>query len=320
MVFDGTHIHILDFNDDNVRMILPPTSGGAASVVYTYTVSGFANPQGMAFDGTHIHIAGTISDNVRMILPPSADGEAPIVYTYTLSGLGNPQGMAFDGSIQNQATLTLSTTDTDIRAGEPVDIDIASDIDISNFVASDITVTSGTRGALTINSVTSATLRVTAGSAGTMTVAIAADAVDPGNAAASQDFTVNARVTATITFDDTEGESGGSTGVNIALSESVTGLLLSHLSASDGTLSNVTGSGTAWEADLAFPATGSGTIDVDLAIDSTTPQNAAASASIDYAEAEEAVLIADRLYFISTASDATSIARAELRLFRYSAA
>ena len=69
---------------------------------------------------------------------------------------------------------------------------IDSDIDISNFVASDCTVTNGTRGALTINSVTSATLRVTAGSAGTMTVAIAEDAVDPGNAAVSQDFTVNA--------------------------------------------------------------------------------------------------------------------------------
>ena len=63
--------------------------------------------------------------------------------------------MAFDGA--GQATLTLSTTDTDIRAGEPVDIDIDSDIDISNFVASDCTVTNGTRGALTINSATSAT-------------------------------------------------------------------------------------------------------------------------------------------------------------------
>ena len=77
--------------------------------------------------------------------------------------------------------------------------------------------TGGTRGALTTNSADDYTLRVTAGSAGTMTVAIAEDAVDPGNVAASEDFTVNARVTATITFDDSEGESGGSTGVNIAL-------------------------------------------------------------------------------------------------------
>ena len=42
--------------------------------------------------------------------------------------------MAFDGAITSQATLTLTTTDTDIRAGEAVDIDIASDIDISDFV------------------------------------------------------------------------------------------------------------------------------------------------------------------------------------------
>ena len=308
MAFDGTHIHIVDVRDDNVRMILPPTAGGQADVVRTYTVSGLNSPQGMTFDGTHVHITDTTDDNVRMILPPTSGGQADVVYTYTVSGVGGARGITFDGG--GQATLTLSTDDTDIRAGEAVDINIASDIDIENFVASDITVTGGTRGALTETAADDYTLRVTAGSAGTMTVSIAEDAVDPGNAAASQDFTVNARVTPTITFDDTEGESGGSTGVNIAFSESVTGLLLSHLTASEGTLSNLTGSGTSWEADLAFPDTGSGTVDIDLAIDSTTPQNAAASASIDYAEAADPVLIEDRLYFISTASDATSIAHA----------
>ena len=143
-----------------------------------------------------------------------------------------------------------------------------------------------------------------------MTVAIAEDAVTPSNAAVSQPFTVNARVVPTITFDSTTGESGGSTGVNIALSESVTGLLLSHLTASDGTLSNVTGSGTAWEADLAFPATGSGTVDIDLAIDSTTPQNAAASASIDYAEPAAALsfgseTIGNQAWVVGTADSIT---------------
>ena len=289
MAFDGTHIHIVDSTDDNVRMILPPSSDGAASVVYTYTVTGLNSPESMAFDGTHIHLADNTDDNFRMILPPSSNGQADIVYTYTVSGLNAPFAMTFDGV--SQATLTLSTTDTDIRAGEPVDIEIASDIDISNFVASDCTVTNGTRGALTINSVTSATLRVTAGSAGTMTVAIAEDAVDPGNAAASEDFTVNARVTATITFGDSEGEAGGSTGVNIAFGESVTDLRLSDLSTTAGTLSLVTGSGTSWAATLAFPATGSGTATVSLAEDSTTPQNASASATIDYAEAAVALAL-----------------------------
>ena len=53
-------------------MILPPTSGGEASTVYTYTVSGLNVLKCMAFDGTHIHLADISDDNVRMILPPSA--------------------------------------------------------------------------------------------------------------------------------------------------------------------------------------------------------------------------------------------------------
>ena len=280
--FDGTYVHIIDSTDDNVRMILPPSGNGQAPVVFTYTVSGVGEARGITFDGTHVHIADIIDDNVRMILPPSGNGQAPVVFTYTVSGLNNPQGMTFDGV--SQATLTLSTTDTDIRAGEAVDIDIDSDADISGFTANDITVTGGTRGALTTNSATSYTLRVTAGSAGMMTVSIAEDVVPEGNIAASEDFTINARVTGTITFDDASGESGGDTGVNIAFGESVSGLQLAHLSASSGTLSNLTGSGTAWEADLDFPATGMGTVTVTLAEDSVIPQNAEAEASIDYDE------------------------------------
>ena len=98
----------------------------------------------MAFDGTHIHIADNTDDNVQMILPPSANGQAPTVYTYTVSGATFPTGMTFDGSTQQQATLTLSTTDTDRRGGKAFTVDIDSDIDISDFVIGDITVTNGT--------------------------------------------------------------------------------------------------------------------------------------------------------------------------------
>ena len=90
MTFDGTHIHIIDRIDDNVRMILPPTADGQAPTVYTYTVDGLGNPEGITFDGTHIHIVDRIDDNVRMILPPTSDGQAPTVFTYTVSGLSDP--------------------------------------------------------------------------------------------------------------------------------------------------------------------------------------------------------------------------------------
>ena len=85
------YIHIADNLDDNVRMILPPSSGGQAPIVYTYTVSGLGNPRGMSFDGTHIHLADPTDDNVRMILPPSG-GQAPIVFTYTVERIRRSYG------------------------------------------------------------------------------------------------------------------------------------------------------------------------------------------------------------------------------------
>ena len=41
-----TYIHITDFNDANVRMILPPSADVQAPIVFTYTVDGVGNPQG----------------------------------------------------------------------------------------------------------------------------------------------------------------------------------------------------------------------------------------------------------------------------------
>ena len=93
-----THIHIADSSDANVRMILPPASGGVAPVIRTYNVSGLGFPTAMAFDETHIHIADSTDVNIRMILPPTSGGLAATVRTYTVGGLRNPQGMAFDGT------------------------------------------------------------------------------------------------------------------------------------------------------------------------------------------------------------------------------
>ena len=254
-------------------------------------------------------IADSADDNVRMILPPSADGVAPIVFTYTVSGLGSPSGMTFDGAITNQANLTLSTTDTDIRAGEPVDIEIDSDIDISNFVASDCTVTNGTRGALTINSATSATLRVTAGSAGTMTVAIGEDAVDPGNVAASQDFTVNAAevdAVLDITLDATSAENGEVVNATFTFDKSVSGFTAADVdvtaAATKGALTD-NGDNT-FSMPITAPATGNGTIQISVAADVVTPGNNADTVSFTYAPPADAVL--------DITLDATSVENGEI--------
>ena len=238
MTFDGTHLHISDLVDDNIRVIAPDTADGQAATVVlrTYTVSGLNNPTAMAFDGTNLHVADVLDDNIRVIAPDTADGQAATVLrTYTVSGLNAPTAITFDGTNLHvgdatdgnfrviapdtannqqatilrtytvsglsvpsamafvsdpQATITLSTTDTDIRAGDTVAIDIDSTIDIT-LTDANITVTGGTRGTLT-GSGQSYALSVTAGDAGTLTVSIAEDAVPEGNAAASVDFTITA--------------------------------------------------------------------------------------------------------------------------------
>ena len=212
----------------------------------------------------------------------------------------------FDSS----ATLTLSTTDTDIRAGEAVDIEIDSDIDISNFVASDCTVTNGTRGALTINSATSATLRVTAGSAGTMTVSIAEDVVDPGNAAASQDFTVNAApevdAVLDITLDATSAENGEVVNATFTFDKAVGSFTAADVdvttAATKGALTD-NGDNT-FSMPITAPATGNGTIQISVAADVVTPGNNADSASFTYAPPADAVL--------EITLDATSVENGEI--------
>ena len=107
-----------------------------------------------------------------------------------ITGLPTDTAASFTTFEPADATITLSTTDTDIRAGDTVTIDIDSTIDIT-LTASDITVTGGTRGTLT-GSGQDYALSVTAGDAGTLTVSIAEDAVPEGNAAVSEDFTITA--------------------------------------------------------------------------------------------------------------------------------
>ena len=176
------------------------------------------------------------------------------------------------------AVLTISTDDTDIRAGEVVEIDITSDIDISDFVASDITVTGGTRGALTETDAQNWVLSVTAGSAGTLTVSIAEDAVSPGNAAASQDFTINALPTVDITVDDDNIHESESFTATFQWSESVTGFITGDVTVTGATK----GTFTAVDGDtytLSLTAgTGAGTITI------TVDTNAVGLGNASYSE------------------------------------
>ena len=115
IVYDGTHIHVTNWQQSTVRVYAVNLSG-VSPVVRSYTVTGISQPSGMAFDGTHIHIADRASDNIRVIAPDTADnGTATILRTYEVTGLGDCRGMAFDGENIHAADYT----DDNIRVFAP---------------------------------------------------------------------------------------------------------------------------------------------------------------------------------------------------------
>ena len=115
IVYDGTHIHVTNWQQSTVRVYAINLSG-VSPVVRSYTVTGISQPSGMAFDGTHLHIADRASDNIRVIAPDTADnGTATVLRTYEVTGLGDCRGMAFDGENIHAADYT----DDNIRVFAP---------------------------------------------------------------------------------------------------------------------------------------------------------------------------------------------------------
>ena len=201
--------------------------------------------------------------------------------TYPSSSL-NTSSFTIDSDHSTDITATISTTDTDIRAGETVDIDIDFSASVTGFTASDITVSGGTGGALS-GSGTDYTLSVTAGSAGTLTVSIAADVVTEGNVAASQDFTINALPTVTLSASTDPVENGEDTTITFQWSESVSGFVTGDVTLSTGTK----GTFTAVDADtytlvVTAPSSGTGEIDITVAANAVTLGNAETELTIDY--------------------------------------
>lgn len=119
--------------------------------------------------------------------------------------------------------------------------------------------------------------------AGTIILSVREDAVTEKNAAAT--FTVgtfNNKVMLSLSLPET-GESGEAVTLRITSPVTVTGLTLSDLDATAGTLSNLqeVTPGREWTATLTLPS-GSGTATVTLPADSVSPANNAVSAQIAY--------------------------------------
>ena len=278
MTFDGTNLHAADYTDDNIRVFAPDTADNDdATVLRTYTVPDANHIRAITFDGTHIHVSDVTDDNFRVIAVPAAGGAQTVLRTYEVPGVNLPRGFAYVAPPVTEATLTVTTTDTDIREGESVDFTITSDIDITDFTLADITVTGGTANTLTSAGTNEWTLNVTAGTgAGTIRIQIAENAVMPGNVEVDESFTRNALPTLTVTTTDSDIREGEVVDFRIVFSESVTGFAVGDITVTGATVSNLTGSGDTYDL-VTTAAAGAGSIVVSIEANVVSPGNAAAS-------------------------------------------
>ena len=149
LAIDGNDLYIGDASGDRIVIVAADTANNAtATIAREFDLpSGNDDPFGITLNGNDLFVSDRIDDNIRVMAADTANnGTATATRTFNLpSGLTDPRGLTF---AQSQATITLSTTDTDIRAGDTVTIDIDSTIDIT-LTDSNITVTGGTRGTLT---------------------------------------------------------------------------------------------------------------------------------------------------------------------------
>ena len=132
-------------------------------------------------------------------------------------------------------------------------------------------------------------LRTNSGN-GRATITIRANAVSEGNAEYVYGFDFGSAPppptpmsAITLSFSDAEGQTGGTTTLNIASDVDIAGLSIADFRVTNGALSNlVRASARSYSATLAFPQTGQGTTTVELPANSVTPANRVVQASIPY--------------------------------------
>ena len=207
------------------------------------------------------------------------------------------------------ANLTITTTHGDIYAGQTVYFEVGSDIDITGFTLSDITLTGATAVGLSTFGERTWRLQTTAADgAGDIVISIASNVVSPGNAAVSETFTRNARITPTITFANTDLVPNQQTLATITFPEAVTGMTRGDLTLDVGTLGATltTVSTTVYTIPVTAPSSGSGTMTLSIAEDAVTPPNSAVSESVNYVE----TLVATTLEIVSGDSQSAEVSTA----------
>jgi hypothetical protein len=251
-----------------------PTNASPIPVTVTFSesVTGFVVGDITVTNGTTSDFSGN-GDSYAFNVTPSGQGTVTVNVAAGVAldaaGNGNIIATGLSRTYDSQSpTVTISSTASDPTKVSPIPVSIVFSEIVGNIFESDISVTNGTVGNVS-GSGTSYTAEITPSGQGIVTVNVAAgvtaDAAGNGNyAATALSRTYDSQgPTATLTTSASEPTNASPIVVTVTFSETVTNFASGDVTVTNGSVGNLTGSGTTYTVDIT-PA-GQGVVSVNLA-------------------------------------------------------
>jgi hypothetical protein len=263
------------------------------SIAFTETVTGFDLADITVTNGTASNLQGS-GANYTFDVTPTADGDVIVSVAAgvatDLAGNDNTAVSAVTVVFDSTApTALVETTEPDPTTANPIPFTVTFSESVTGFDAGDITVTNGTVTNFSGSGASYSFAVIPSGSGVTVTVSIAAGVAQDGATNGNQASNVVTRqfngtiVSATLAPVPSDPTNASPIQFTLTFGESVTGFDLTDLTVTNGTASNLQGSGASYTFDVT--PTADGLVTVDLATGAATGDvsggsTAAASASI----------------------------------------
>ncbi len=255
--------------------VLNPTNATSFTVTITFneSVDGFEVGDIVVDNCTLSSFNSTANPVFTVSVTPTSDGLLKVdvpaaVCTATTGGASNQAATTFSVTYDSQSpTVAITSSETSPTNANPIPISISFNESVTGFTVDDLTVTNGTAGNFS-GSGTTYTADVTSSGQGTVSVDISAGVVtdDAGNgnsAATTFSITFDSQSpTVSITSTEISPTSTNPIPVSITFNESVSGFAIGDITVTNGSASNLSGSGANYTADIT--PSGQGIVSVDI--------------------------------------------------------
>lgn len=247
---------------DPVTLALSTTSNSVlqafgVSATFSESVTGFALSDISVTNGTASNLTGS-GANYSFTITPTSDGQiavsVPQGSATASSSVSNNASNSLSITYYAPASLTLSTISNQVNTAFNVDAEFSKSV--TGFTLNDISVTNGTVSNLS-GSGANYSFTVTPSADGDVNISVAAESATAAGGAtntASNELIVAYATNATVVLSTaSQSIESNSFSVSATFNKSVTGFALSDLSITNGTASNLSGSG----ANYSFTITAS---------------------------------------------------------------